>query len=213
MKTTVISFLNQKGGTGKTTLATNIACGLKGHGYKVLLVDADPQGSTRDWHEKNGASLIPVIALDRETLVKDLEAVKAGYQVVIIDGAGRSARLTSVAVKASDVVLIPVQPSPYDVWATADLVDLVKTRQQVNNGNPKSALVINRVIKNTNIAKGMDLALEEYGFPVLDSRTSQLVIYADSAIDGESVYCSSPNKARDEVEQLIQEIKEKYLNE
>ena len=83
--TKIISLLNQKGGVGKTTLSTNIAMSLKEQDKKVLLVDSDPQGSLRDWNEANEGKLISVIGLDRETLAQDIEAVKNGYDYIIID--------------------------------------------------------------------------------------------------------------------------------
>lgn len=73
--TKIISFLNQKGGVGKTTISTNIAVSLQIDNQKVLLVDSDPQGSLRDWNEANEGKLIPVVGLDRETLGKDVEGV------------------------------------------------------------------------------------------------------------------------------------------
>ena len=122
----VIAVLNQKGGSGKTTIATNLAFSLKQAGRKVLLIDSDPQGSARDWNEANGGALLPVVGLDRETLPSDLKAIQDGYEFVVIDGAPQIARLAAAAVKAADVVLIPVQPSPYDIWAAADLVELIQ---------------------------------------------------------------------------------------
>ncbi len=105
----VIAVLNTKGGSGKTTIATNLAHALQRDGTKVLLVDSDPQGSTRDWNEANGGNIIPVVGLDRETLAKDLQAISAGYDWIVIDGAPQVAKLSAAAVKAADFVLIPVQ--------------------------------------------------------------------------------------------------------
>ena len=76
--TKIISFLNQKGGVGKTTISTNLAVSLHLDNQKILLVDSDPQGSLRDWNEANEGKLIPVVGLDRETLAKDIEGVKSG---------------------------------------------------------------------------------------------------------------------------------------
>ena len=103
-----IAVLNQKGGAGKTTIATNLAHGLLLDGFRVLLVDADPQGSLRDWNEVNGGEVVSVVGLDRESLAKDLTAVSTGYDYVVIDGAPQIAKLSAAAVKAADLVLIPV---------------------------------------------------------------------------------------------------------
>ena len=119
-KPIIISVLNQKGGVGKTTLTNNIGMAFHNLGKEVLLVDSDPQGSLRDWNEANDASILPVIGLDRETLPNDLKAVQKGYDIIIIDGAPQSTKLASAGVKCADIVLIPVTPSPYDVWASSD---------------------------------------------------------------------------------------------
>jgi chromosome partitioning protein len=211
-KQTVISLLNQKGGSGKTTLATNIAHGFVIRGYKVLLVDTDAQGTARDWNSENEGSIVPVIGLDRETLPKDLDAVKTGYDIIILDGAPAIERMSAVAVKVSNIVLIPVQPSPYDIWATDELVELVKSRQAVSGGNPKAAFVISRVIKNTKLSKEVSCALSEYGLPIFEHYTSQLVVYPSTASKGFSVFSSAPNPACDEINGIIDELMEKFCN-
>jgi chromosome partitioning protein len=203
----IISVLNQKGGSGKTTIATNIAHALSLEGEKVLLVDSDPQGSARDWSEANEGELLPVVGLDRETLAKDLLRISEGYQWVIVDGAPQLARMAAAAVKVSDMVLIPVQPSPYDIWATADLVEIVKARQEVANGFPKAAFVISRAIKNTKLGKEVGNALSEYEIPILKSVITQLVVYPTTASKGLSVLNSADNTAITEIKSLLTEIK------
>jgi chromosome partitioning protein len=205
---TVIAVLNQKGGSGKTTVATNLAYALKQAGSKVLLIDSDPQGSARDWNEANGGQLLPVVGMDRETLPADLKAIQGGYDFVVIDGAPQIAKLAAAAVKVADVVIIPVQPSPYDIWAASDLVDLVKARQELTDGAPVAAFLISRAITNTKLSGEVSEALEGYGFPVMKNGTSQRVIYPTTASIGETVFSQPGNPAIAEIEAIAEEILE-----
>lgn len=204
----VIAVLNQKGGCGKTTISTNIAHAISLRGNKVLLVDADPQGNARDWQEANEGELFPVVGLDRETLPKDLTAISSGYDYVIIDGAPQVAKLTVAAVKAADLVLIPVQPSPYDIWASADTVDLIKTRQEITDGIPLAAFIISRAIKNTKLSKEVNEVLSSYSLPVLNTYTTQRVVYATSAAEGQTVMNKANSDAINEVSNITDELLE-----
>jgi chromosome partitioning protein len=210
--TKVISVLNQKGGAGKTTIATNLAHALLLDDYKVLLVDSDPQGSLRDWNESNGGELIPVIGLDRETLPKDLKAVSKGYDFIVIDGAPQIAKMSAAAVKASDLILIPVQPSPYDVWACGDLVDIVTARQEVTEGKPLAYFIISRAIKKTKLSGEIKSALEGYELPILKSFTTQRVAYPTTASEGMTVLTEINSDAAKEVVTIKNEILEVLNN-
>lgn len=205
----IIAVLNQKGGAGKTTLSTNLARALQLGGEKVLLVDSDPQGSARDWNAAGNGELLPVIGLDRPTLAKDIQAIRDNQDWIIIDGAPQIAELAVAAIKCADLILIPVQPSPYDVWACEDLVDIIKTRQEVANGKPKAAFVISRVIKNTQLSKEIGEALEGYGLPVFKHFTSQRVIFPKSASNGSTVMdADESGEAAAEIRAIAQELKE-----
>jgi len=207
----VIAVLNQKGGSGKTTIATHLARALQLEGKEVLLVDSDPQGSARDWAAVREDQPVTVVGIDRPTIGRDLKNV-AHQEFVVIDGAPQAADLAVSAIKAADFVLIPVQPSPYDIWATAELVDLVKQRIEVTDGVLQAAFVVSRAIKGTRIGAEVAEALNGYELPVLDARITQRVSYPGTAATGTTVLDSEPNgDAAAEVRALAAEITQKLI--
>ncbi len=206
----IVAILNQKGGSGKTTIAVNLAHSLQRDGGRVLLGDGDPQGSARDWNEENEGKILPVLGLDRATLPQDLQAIQAGYDWIVIDGAPQLTKLAAAAVKVADIVLIPCQPSPYDIWATADLVDIIKARQDVTGGKPQAAFLISRVIKNTKLGREIVEALEGYDLPIFKSQTTQRVAYPTTASEGQTVYIEPNSEAAKEIEAVKNELKDFY---
>lgn len=204
----IVAFLNQKGGSGKTTIATNVAEALSRRGFNVILADTDPQGSARDWKAASESEEgVAVVGFDRAQLIaRDLPAVARGADFVIIDGAPQVKDLAASAIKAADLVIIPVQPSPYDIWATADLTDLIRSRQEVADGKPKAGFLISRAIKNTKLSHEITEALEVYGLPILKSGTTQRVIYPGAAAEGKSVLDSGDAVALSEVENIASEV-------
>lgn len=205
----VISVLNQKGGVGKTTLTIHIATALARKGEKVLLIDADPQGSALDWSAaRQDAPLFPVAGLPKASIHKELPALAAGYTTVLIDGPPRVYDVARSAIMASDLVLIPVQPSPYDVWAAKEIVDLLH-EASVFKGILKCAFVINRKIVNTAIGRDVAEALSEYPVPVLKSSVCQRVAFAETASQGLTVFDIYPETlACKEIDALVTELKE-----
>lgn len=205
--TKTVAVLNQKGGVGKTTLTSNLGEAFKRSGQSVLLVDNDPQGSLRDWNEASDGDVLPVVGLDRETLAKDIEAIKAQYDLVLIDGAPQSGKLAAAAIKAADLVLIPVTPSPYDVWACADLVEALKTRQEITEGKPMARFIISRARKNTRLSGDLLEALRDYEIDTLKSGTIHREIYPQTASDGLTVFhVKNAAAAVLEIQQLRDEI-------
>ena len=196
----VIAVLNQKGGSGKTTIATHLARALQLQGSSVLLVDSDKQGSARDWSAVNESNPVTVIGLDRPTLDRDLRNI-SDKDFVVIDGSPQATDLAVSAIKAADFVLIPVQPSPYDIWATSDLVDLVKQRIEMTDNKLKSAFVVSRAIKNTKIGSEVSEVLIEYGLPVLNAKIVQRIAYPNSAAIGKTVF-ETESKTSDAVAEM-----------
>jgi len=202
-----ISIQNQKGGVGKTTLAIHISHALALKGARVLLVDADPQGSARDWAAaRSDKPPFSVIGLDRPTLHRDLPPLAKDYDHVVIDGPPRVSELARSAIIASDLVVVPIQPSPYDVWAADEVIKLIR-EASVFKENLKSVFVINRRIVNTAIGRDVGNALAEYLIPVLKTVISQRVSFAESAAVGGTVLDTDPNgAAAKEILALTEEI-------
>ena len=203
----VISILNQKGGVGKTTIAVHLATAFARKKRRVLLVDADPQGSALDWAAaRHGQPLFPVVGLPKNSIHKELPALAINYELVIIDGPPRVYDVAKSAVGASDLVLVPVQPSPYDVWAAKEIIDLFD-EAMVFTPNLIKAFVINRKIVNTAIGRDVAEALSEYPVPVLEATIGQRVAFAESATQGRTVYDIDPDMlASKEMDQLADEV-------
>lgn len=203
----VIAVLNQKGGSGKTTIATHLARAFQLEGRDVLLVDSDPQGSARDWAAVDENQPVPVVGIDRPTIARDLKSV-ARKDLVVIDGAPQAADLAISAIKAATAILIPVQPSPYDIWAASELVGLVKERIELTDGRLRAAFVVSRAIKGTRIGAEVSEALQGYELPVLESRVTQRVIYPGTAAAGTTVLDSEPSgDAAREIKALAEEVR------
>lgn len=205
----IIGVLNQKGGVGKTTLSVNIAAALAHSGARVLLIDADPQGSSLDWSAaREGDPIFSVVGLPRASVHKEIGQVGQGYDHIIIDGPPRVTDLARSAIMASDLVLIPVQPSPYDVWAADEVVKLIQ-EATVYKENLKSAFVVNRKISNTAIGRDVGEALAAYEMPILTSTVTQRVIYAEAAAQGKAVFeIDTAGPAAAEIAALVAEILE-----
>ncbi len=203
----VIGFLNQKGGVGKTTLAVHVADVLARRGHRTMLVDADPQGSALDWAaSRQGTPLFPVAGLPRASIHKELTALANGYDYVIIDGPPRVYEVARSAIMASDLILIPVQPSPYDVWAAKEIVDLLR-EAAVFKPALKAAFAINRKIVNTALGRDVVEALAEYPVAVMPTAICQRVALAESAAKGQTVFETSPeNPAGKELIALVDDI-------
>lgn len=208
--TQVIALANQKGGVGKTTVTVNLARAMQLAGQRVLIVDSDPQGSARDWlqaSQNHGHDMPVVVGVDRPVLEQSIQKLRGTFDAILIDGAAKLQDMTISAIKAADVVLIPVQPSVLDIWAAGDLVGLIKARQAVMEGKPQAAFLVSRQIGGTRLAQDANAALAELGLPVLAGRTTQRVIYAECISMGSTVLDLEPNgSAASEIIAILREI-------
>lgn len=144
---------------------------------------------------------------------KDLPDVAAGYDIVLIDGAPRVNELARSAIIASDLILIPVQPSPLDVWASDEIVSLID-EARIYQQNLKAAFVINRKIANTAIGRDVHEAFSGQAYPVLAETVCQRMIFAECFALGQTVTEAEPNGiAVTEINKLTKSIMQLFKEE
>jgi chromosome partitioning protein len=192
-----ILVANPKGGSGKTTLATNIAGWLAGKRQKVAVVDADPQRSATQWVERRPALFPPVSAHNGDARRKDGD--DAQWRVVD-SPAGLHGEDLRDAVKRADVMLVPVSPSAFDMAATQRFLATIGDHKAVKGGDLAVGLVGMRVDARTRAAGELDEFLAELGFPVVTNlRDTQVYVYC--ARDGLSVFDLPRSRAEQDWEQ------------
>lgn len=202
----IICFASLKGGSGKTTLAVHLAHEIAQTNNKVILIDADPQGSSQGWAaSREEISPFPVVGMARNTLHRDLPPLLENYDHCIIDTPPRVSALARSAILSADLVLIPVQPSSYDIWAASETVVLVEEAQGFKP-DLKAAFIINRKIANTGISREVKEVLSDYQFPLLKTTIGQRVIFSESSAGYSVMELAPSSTASTEIKKLTQEV-------
>lgn len=205
----IIALLNEKGGTGKSTLSQNIAACLHRQGRHVILVDADPQGTTRDWRSASpeNANLPNVIALDRPEMLPSLKSIDA--DIAIIDTPAKAEKMTASVIRFADTALIVIQPSGADIWASAAAVRLIQQKIDVG-GKIIAAFLANRVSGATNLSKEvLSGQWNEYGIEQLETTIGNRVAFAQALTDGLSIYDTTDRAGKAEIDLLVGELERK----
>lgn len=208
MATHVVAVINQKGGAGKTTLAMNLAAGLARRG-KTVVVDLDPQGSSRQWasigNDSFPASVEKMVGdWDARTLQQNYQ----GYQHMVLDcPPSLESHASRQALRSCDVALIPVLPSPIDLWASLKLPQEIEEARKVNP-NIQAYLVLNQLEPNSALSTAMHEALAEFGVPVLNAVIRRRAVYRSAALEGTSVFQMGGHgtQAVEEIDALIKEV-------
>ena len=203
----VIALVGNKGGAGKTTLCINLASALAERDTTVVL-DADPQQSSHNWHAiGDGSSAFPVFSAS-EDVAGAAESHAGRVRFVLIDcPPSVHSRQTAEALSRADLALIPVQPSPLDLWASVQIETEVG-RARESNPDLGALLVINQLEPRTRLSQVMRDALAELSLPAAQSAIRRRMVYRKSVIQGRSVLDvgSQGAAAADEIRQLVDEM-------
>ena len=208
MATHVTAVINQKGGAGKTTLAMNLAAGLARRAETVV-IDLDPQGSSRQWASLGSAPFPATVKQiagkwDARTLHQSYRA----YRHMVLDcPPSIDSHASLQALRACDVALIPVLPSPVDLWASLRLPQEIEEARKANS-SLKAYLVLNQLEPRSALSAAMHEALAEFGVPVLRATIRRRAAYRSAALEGVSVYQmgSRGGPAAAEIEAIINEV-------
>jgi chromosome partitioning protein len=183
----VITFSNQKGGSGKSTLSANIAVLWSNSGYKVAVIDADPQQSLTYWLTERKKYYgdddigIHFYKFDIRNLSAEIKKIKRKYDFIIIDSPPSITFETIQIIKASNAVFVPVQPSPLDLMATLPFLQIAREERK------KPLIILNRVMPRAKLTDAMILRLRYSGAKIARSRISSKVIFAETFAVGRGV--------------------------
>eukprot|EP00752_Nemacystus_decipiens_P000105 g105.t1 len=210
MAATIYTVAQQKGGAGKSTLAAHLAVAWALKRKRVALVDIDPQSTLAAWFAARAAHLGPEAVGLRFENVTGWRAAKAVEQLaresdmVVVDSPPHAETEARVAVRAADLVVIPTQPSPLDVWATQPTLQLAAKERR------PSVLVLNRVPPRALLTERMAEALAGYEAEIAKARLGARVAFAESMADGLTAPETKPSsQAAKEIRALAQELQRK----
>jgi chromosome partitioning protein len=213
MGTKIIAVVNQKGGAGKTTLSMQLAGSFSLRKHKVLVVDADPQGTATRWaasaddQQLFPASVVGLSAANSK-VHREVKKFLNDYQLIIIDcPPAADSPVPQSALLVADLALVPIIPSPLDMWATVGIKEVIRNVSDVNE-DLKARLVLNQCQPNTTLAKEALEVLPEFGIELCKTYLQNRQAYRQSAVFGQTVhqFGSKAREAVEEIESLADEI-------
>ena len=183
----VITIAQQKGGAGKTTLALHLAVAWAAQ-HKVAAVDIDPQGSLIRWDKLREGRMWPrIIGLGGWRLAAETERLARDHDIVVIDSPPHAETDAKLAVRAASLVVVPLQPSIMDLWATEATLQLAKQERR------KAVIVLNRVPPRSKAAEEVARQAESFGVPILEERIGNRAPLQASLLSGHGITEAQPN--------------------
>lgn len=201
----IIAILNGKGGVGKTTSTINIATAIQRKGFSVAVVDTDPQGSISNWFDEEKCTFDLTEAASEKEVYQVRKSLKS-YDYVIIDGAAAISAISSAAVMVSDLVVIPVTPSPLDFAACGAILAVIEARQDLQP--VEARFLITKKIPHSKMLAVLKDSIEDTGVPAFRTSISQRQAYVKVMLDGSTVFDTDDGAAKGEIDVLTNEILE-----
>ncbi|MSP48271.1 MAG: ParA family protein [Alphaproteobacteria bacterium] len=193
MTARVVTVAQQKGGAGKTTLAAHLAVAWAREGYKVGVVDIDPQASLTKWFAERArvkdAVPIELRCVGGWRVQSEVEKLARTVDLVVVDSPPHAETESKIAVRAADLVLIPAQPSPMDLWATKATIDLARSEKRA------ALVVLNRMPARGKLAEQMRGKYAELGAPVAEAVLGSRVAFAAALLEGVGISEHAPSSA------------------
>jgi chromosome partitioning protein len=213
MTAKIIAVVNQKGGSGKTTVTMQLAGSIARRGYKVLVVDADPQGTATRWAASADdespfpASVVGLSAANAK-VHREVKKFVEDYDCIIIDcPPAADSPVPQSALLIADLALVPIIPSPLDMWAAVGIRQVIQNVGDIND-SLQSRLVLNQCQPKTTLAQESMEILPEFGIELAKSQIQHRQVYRQSAVFGQSVHdmASKATAAIQEVNRLTDEV-------
>lgn len=203
----IITFAQQKGGSGKTTMAAHLAVALQRAGHSVAVLDVDPQGSLGEWFERREETMgeagtgLAFRTASGWGARREARSLARDHDFVVVDTPPKSDSESRPAIEAADLVCVPVQPTPVDLWATLPTLELVQKE------GTRSLIVVNRAVGRSALTAEMTKAIRELGHPAASIAIGSRVAFAASMGAGRTVQETAPaSKAAGEIEALTAEV-------